>query len=405
MPSFQYRARDKDGGLVTGMLDALSRPDVETTLDRMGLIPIRVEGEAGGVRLLSAIRAPFEKVTQQDIIIFSRQLATLFGAGVPLLKALGGLEKQAGASSFSGVIKAIRLDIEGGGALSAAIAKHGRVFPEFYPHMVEAGEAGGILEPVLERTAAMLERNAENAARVKSALLYPKIVAGAIVVAVVILMKFVVPRFAAMYASFNVPLPLPTRVLIVLSYAFSHYWYYAVSLFGASYAAFRLYRATPSGRLNWDAFRLGVPVFGPIILKSTISRFCRILGSLYKSGLPILQSLDIASRAVGNSVVSAEVKVIEEAIRAGKTLAEPIGEAGHFPPLVAQMAAVGEETGNLDAMLDKAAQYYDTEVDAAIRNLTTTIEPILLSFIFVMVLFLALAIFLPMWDILKVVKR
>lgn len=405
MPSFQYRARDKEGALITGKIDAVSLPEVETNLDRMGLIPIRIGGESEAARFVSLLKTPFQKITPQDVILFSRQLATLFGAGVPLLKALNTLEKQAISTAFAEVIKEIRLYVEGGGTLSAAIARHPSVFPEFFPHMIEAGEAGGILDAVLERMATMLEKNAENKARVKSATLYPKIVVGAIIIAVIILMNFVVPRFAAMYASFKIDLPLPTRILILLSGVFSAYWYYLFIFVSGVYGAFRFYLTTVNGRRQWDRLRLGFPIFGPIILKATLSRFCRVLGALYRSGLPILQSLDISSRAIENTAISAEVKAIEGGVRAGKSLSEPMTKTAYFPPLIIQMTAVGEETGNLDAMLDKAAQYYETEVDSAIRNLTTTIEPILLAFIFGMVLFLALAIFLPMWDILKVVKR
>ncbi|MEK6790640.1 MAG: type II secretion system F family protein [Deltaproteobacteria bacterium] len=406
MAFFNYKARDRQGALITGGLEAVDKGQLEAALDGMGLIPIRVDV---GMRLPSF--AVFKKyinvkeVPEQEIIIFSRQLATLFGAGVPLMRSLSTLELQAGSKKFASIIKTIRTDVEAGSSLSVAIAKHKRIFPEFYPHMVEAGEAGGILEDVLDRIAAMLEKNAENRAKVKSATLYPKIVVGALVIAITVLMYYVVPRFVKMYSSFNVPLPLPTRMLIHISNAFTSYWHVGIIAVAASFVAWRFYISTPSGRLRWDGLKLRFPIFGPILLKSVLSRFSRVLGSLYKSGLPILQSLDIASRAVENTALAAEIKSIEVDVRAGKTLSAPMAAARHFPPLVVQMVAVGEDTGNLDEMLDKVAQYYDQEVDASIRNLTTTLEPVLLGFIFVVVLFLALAIFLPMWDIIKVVKR
>lgn len=404
MPLFRYRARDRAGALVTGSLEADNKAILETSLDKMGLIPISV-AEGRPSFQLPDIKKYFEKAEQTDVILFSRQLATLFSAGIPLTKALSTLERQFKSPAFTDILRRLRNDIEGGSSFAAALAKHPKVFPEIYSNMVEAGEAGGILDSVLDRLALMFEKNAENKAKVKSATLYPKIVVGAIVVAIIILMNFVVPRFAKLYAGFNVDLPLPTRLLIKFSTIFNQYWYIVLFVSTGLFLAGRLYLRSETGAREWDGIKLKIPVFGPLMLKSILSRFSRVLGALYKSGLPILQSLDIASRSVENRVIAAEIKLIEDYVRAGKSISEPMTESSHFPPMVAQMVAVGEETGNLDVMLEKTAEYYDREVDSAIRNLTTSLEPLLLAFIFGIVLFLALAIFLPMWDILKVVRR
>lgn len=404
MPLFRYRARDRAGALVTGSLEADNKALLETSLDKMGLIPISV-AEGRPSFQLPDIKKYFEKAEQTDVILFSRQLATLFSAGIPLTKALSTLERQFKSPAFTDILRRLRNDIEGGSSFAAALAKHPKVFPEIYSNMVEAGEAGGILDSVLDRLALMFEKNAENKAKVKSATLYPKIVVGAIVVAIIILMNFVVPRFAKLYAGFNVDLPLPTRLLIKFSTIFNQYWYIVLFVSTGLFLAGRLYLRSETGAREWDGIKLKIPVFGPLMLKSILSRFSRVLGALYKSGLPILQSLDIASRSVENRVIAAEIKLIEDYVRAGKSISEPMTESSHFPPMVAQMVAVGEETGNLDVMLEKTAEYYDREVDSAIRNLTTSLEPLLLAFIFGIVLFLALAIFLPMWDILKVVRR
>lgn len=404
MPLFRYRARDRAGALVTGSLEADNKALLETSLDKMGLIPISV-AEGRPSFQLPDIKKYFEKAEQTDVILFSRQLATLFSAGIPLTKALSTLERQFKSPAFTDILRRLRNDIEGGSSFAAALAKHPKVFPEIYSNMVEAGEAGGILDSVLDRLALMFEKNAENKAKVKSATLYPKIVVGAIVVAIIILMNFVVPRFAKLYAGFNVDLPLPTRLLIKFSTVFNQYWYIVLFVSTGLFLAGRLYLRSETGAREWDGIKLKIPVFGPLMLKSILSRFSRVLGALYKSGLPILQSLDIASRSVDNRVIAAEIKLIEDYVRAGKSISEPMTESSHFPPMVAQMVAVGEETGNLDVMLEKTAEYYDREVDSAIRNLTTSLEPLLLAFIFGIVLFLALAIFLPMWDILKVVRR
>lgn len=405
MPFFQYRARDKEGALVTGTLEAADAKSLETSLDRMGLIPIKVTGGWKKAKAPLFMAAFKKKVPPQDIILFSRQLATLFSAGVPLTRALFTLERQMSSSEFVEIIRKIREEVEGGSTFSNALSRHPHVFGDLYSNMIAAGEAGGILDRVLERLAFMLEKNAENRAKIKSATLYPKIVLAVIAAAITVLMNFVIPKFARLYASFKVELPLPTRILIALSNAFVSYWYLMLIAAALAYAAWRLYLSTESGRFNRDKMLLKAPIFGPIILKSILSRFSRVLGSLYKSGLPILQSLDIVSRAVENRVVAAEIKAIEGEVRTGKSISEPMGKSAHFPPMVVQMVTVGEETGNLDEMLEKVAQYYDSEVDSSIRNLTTTLEPILLAFIFGIVLFLALAIFLPMWDILKIVRR
>lgn len=405
MSFFRYRARDRYGALVTGSLEAPDTASLEAALDRMGLIPIKVKAISAILPGLPDIRGFFRKPPEEEIILFSRQLATLFAAGVPLTKALVTLEGQTSAKEFAVVIKKVREDIEGGSSFSAALARHPLYFTELYSNMAAAGEAGGILESVLDRLAFMLEKNAENRAKVKSATLYPKIVVGAIVIALVILMNFVVPRFAALYTSFKIELPLPTRILVIISNSILSKWPVMLSVSVLVYASLRLYIGTKQGRRAWDGFILNVPVFGALTRKAILSRFARILGSLYKSGLPILQTLDLLSRAVENKVISAEVKVMQDDVRAGRPLSEPMSKSKQFPPMIVQMVTIGEETGNLDLMLEKTAEYYDREVDSSIRNLTTTLEPALLSMIFVVVLFLALAIFLPMWDIIKIVRR
>jgi len=403
MTSYSYRARDRTGSLVTGSLEAASPAELEASLDRMGLIPIRVVRR--NVFNLSGLRRPLGKVSGQETIVFSRQLSTLFGAGVPLTKALSTLERQGADSPFKAVVKAVREEIEAGSSLAAALRKHKRVFPELYASMIEAGEAGGILEEVLGRLAAMLEKDSVDRARIKTATLYPKIVAGALALAVLVLMSFVVPKFAQLYGSFRIELPLPTRMLIALSGFVNTYWHLLAGMAAAFFFGLRAFLRTERGTRMRDRAAISAPVFGPIILKSVLSRFSRVLGALYRSGLPILQSLDIVSRAVDNSVVAAEVRRIEGEVRAGRPLSAELGRSGIFPPMVVQMIAVGEDSGKLDEMLDKVSEYYDQEVDSSIRNLAALLEPALLAMIFAVVLFLALAIFLPMWDIIKVVKR
>ena len=404
MPFFTYRARNRAGALVTGKVEAVNKDSAGVNLDKMGLIPISVKPARKSVEFPD-INLLFQTITLQDIILFSRQLATLFNAGIPLTRALFTLETQLIKKKITAIIKAVREDVEGGATFAQALKKHPHVFDETYYSMVEAGEAGGILDDILERLAGMKERIQEINSKVKSATLYPKIVVGAIVVAIFILLWKVVPVFARLYSNFNVPLPLPTRILITISNFFTSYWYLVIIAVITPVVIFKWYTKTEAGHYNWDMWKLKIPIFGPFSQKATMSRFARVFGSLYKSGLPILQSLDIVSRVTDNRLISKAVKDIETDIRAGKSLSELMGQSHLFPPMVVQMVQVGEETGALDDMLEKVAQYYDQEVDYTIRNLTTLLEPILLGFIFVMVLFLALAIFLPMWDIVSFVKR
>jgi len=404
VPFFSYRARNRAGALVTGKVEAVNKDSAGVNLDKMGLIPISVKPARKSVEFPD-INLLFQTITPQDIILFSRQLATLFNAGIPLTRALFTLETQLSNKKLTAVIKRVREDVEGGATFAQALKKHPHVFDETYYSMVEAGEAGGILDNILERLASMKERLQEINSKVKSATLYPKIVVGAIFVAVTILMAFVVPRFAKLYSGFNVPLPLPTRVLITISNFFVSYWYLVIIAVVTPVIIFKWYTKTEAGHYNWDKWKLNIPIFGPFSQKATMSRFARVFGSLYKSGLPILQSLDIVSRVTDNRLISKAVKDIETDIRGGKSLSELMEQSRLFPPMVVQMVQVGEETGALDDMLEKVAQYYDQEVDYTVRNLTTSLEPILLGVIFGMVLFLALAIFLPMWDIVSIVKR
>ena len=404
MPFFSYRARNRTGALVTGNVEAANKAAAEINIDKMGLIPLFVKPAKIAIEFPD-INLLFQTIAPQDTILFSRQLATLFTAGIPLTKALFTLEIQLSNKKLTNIIKIVREDVEGGATFAQALKKHPHVFDETYYSMVEAGEAGGILDDILERLAAMKERIQEINSKVKSATLYPKIVVAAILIAVIILMTFVVPKFSRLYSNFNVPLPLPTRILIAMSNFFSSYWYLTAIAAILPIVIFKWWTKTDAGHYNWDKWKLNIPIFGPFSQKATMSRFARVFGSLYKSGLPILQSLDIVSRVTDNRLISRAVKDIETDIRSGKSLSELMEQSHLFPPMVVQMVRVGEETGALDEMLEKVAQYYDQEVDYTVRNLTTSLEPILLTVIFGMVLFLALAIFLPMWDIVSIVKR
>ena len=408
MSTFIYRARDSSGALIAGSLEADKKEILEAKLDGMGLIPITVR-ESKGQFYQKDIRDVFEKITDEDIILFTRQLSTLYKAGIPLLQGLETLIDQVEKKKFKEIIKKIVKDIEEGKSLASAISHYPKVFNEVYISMIEAGEAAGILAEILDRLCLMIETDAENRARIKAATLYPKIVILAIVVAIVVMMTFVVPSFAKLYSGYNATLPLPTRMLIGISNFFTDAWYIIFGLIGIVTLSIQRYIKTERGEFVVDKWKLKVPIFGPIILKSTLSRFARVLGSLFRSGIPVLEAFEIVSRSVDNKIVSKAVNEIRESVRSGKSIADPMGNVASypnlFPSMVVQMVAVGESSGSLDEMLLKVSDYLDQEASYSIKNLTTSLEPILLLIIFGIVLFLALAIFLPMWDLVKLTGR
>jgi type II secretory pathway component PulF len=274
-----------------------------------------------------------------------------------------------------------------------------------YVSMVRAGETGGILEEILNRLALLAEHDAETRARVKAAVRYPLIVVIAVVAAFVFLVSSVIPRFAGIFERFKTELPFPTRVLMGINYAFQHYWYLILLAIATIAGGTIWYLRTPAGRWQWDRVKLKIPIFGALFQKVAISRFARIFSSLQKSGLTMLLILDITADTVGNVAIARAIESMRESIRQGKTLAAPMEESGFFPPLVVQMVAIGEETGDIDVMLAKVSDYYDMEVEYTLRNLSTMIEPILLLMVGGMVLFMALGIFLPMWNMISLVAK
>lgn len=404
MPQFAYRVRNYDGELVTGQAEATDRGSMEKLLEGQGFIPISVSETRSRTYDMERFNALFETVKPEDLIIFTRQLGTMYRAGIPFMRSVKAVADQTESKALKKVIETIRADVERGESFSHALSRHPKVFDELFVSMIEAGEAGGVLDEILDRLSTLLEKDAEIKSKIKSATLYPKIVVGAIIAAAAILVTFVIPKFAALYGGFKVTLPLPTRMLVSMSGFFNRYWYLMAIVSIVSVFTFRYVVKTEPGRVWWDRTRLKFPVFGPLTLKASMSRFSMILGTLVRSGIPILTALEISGRAVGNVVITAEVDRVRNEIRGGRPLAAPMEDSILFPPMMTQMVSVGEETGQLDDMLLRVADHLNTEVDYTIRNLSTLIEPMLLSVIFGMVLFMALALFLPMWDMVKLVR-
>jgi type II secretory pathway component PulF len=406
MARFRYKARDKSGGVMTGVLESSGRDAAAMQINQLGYFPVRIV-EAGGWDWREAFaRASewFTQITPQDKIIMTRQMATLIDAGLSFVAVFDALIEQTTNQRLRAVLVQVRRDVEGGMSFSAALAKHPTVFEDLYVNMVKAGEEAGILDEMLDRLAFLAERDVDTRAKINAATRYPVIVLVALAVAFGILVTFVIPQFAKLYANVSVALPLPTRMMIGLNSIIHSFGVVLVGVALAGAFAWRAYIGTPGGRMWWDGLKLRIPVFGPLLLKSALSRFARTFGTLNRCGFPALQALDIVGKTVGNVAVSRVVGMIQDGARQGRGLVQPMKASRLFPAGVVQMVAIGEETGQLEAMLMKVSEYYDREVDYSIKNLSSAIEPFLLVVIGGAVLFLALAIFLPWWNLIHVFK-
>lgn len=407
MANFQYKARDRSGGLIKGEMEAPSREMVGQELGRLGQFPVSIEEIKGGGTELSLnlnLDQYFSRIKIDDMVLFSRQMSTLFRAGIPLLGILSALSEQMENVRFRKVIDEMRQGIQDGLSLSEAMSRHPDVFSELYISMVRAGEEGGIMDEILQRIADLLEKQAANEARVRSALRYPKIVVLAMTGALIILMIYVVPVFVRMFEKVNLELPLATRLLIGFNNFFTNYWYLGLAAILFAFFMFRNYIATQTGRYQWDRIKLKLPLVGPIVLRAAMAKFTRVFGNLQRAGVPILDALTVTSKVVDNAVIGKVIGNLRGSVEEGMGLAAPLKSSGWVPALVVQMVSAGEESGTLDEMLVKVADYYDEEVDRAVTSLSASIEPILIVCMGCMVLFVALAIFMPMWDMSQMAR-
>jgi type IV pilus assembly protein PilC len=400
--TFQYKVRDKAGNTVTGTLVADSEMLVLNRLRELGYTPLEVGKEKKGLNLEINIRKP--KVKLKDLAVFSRQFATMINSGLPILRALAILADQTSHKLLSETLDQCRTDVEQGSSLSGAMQKHPKVFNDLYVSMVKSGEMGGSLDTTLLKLAAMLEREVHLRGKIKSAMTYPVAVVGLVVLIMGAMLLFVVPQFKGIYGQLGGQLPLPTRVLLMLSDALKTYWWMVVAMaFGARFLL-RRYKATENGRTKIDSLKLRVPVFGTLFHKTALSRFSSTLAMLLSAGVPILQALDIVSDTVNNKIVSKAVVDVQSSVREGESIAKPLSKHPVFPPMVVQMIAVGEETGQVDTMLEKVAQFYDQEVEASVDALTSLIEPLLIAIIGAFVGAAVIALYMPMFNIIKLIK-
>jgi type IV pilus assembly protein PilC len=406
LSTFDYQVRDRSGKLITGQLEADSQAAVASKLTSMGYAPIKID-EVKVKGLNTEIRMPgSNRVKLKDLSIFSRQFATMINSGLSLIRSLSILHEQTENRKLAETIDEIRGQVEGGSSLSQAIAQHEKVFPKLYVAMVRAGETAGMLDQVLLRVAAMYEADVKLRSKIKSAMTYPVIVFVMAVLLSTVMLIFIVPTFAAMFDDLGGELPILTRMLVaasnfvtsplgVLTY---------IVLPAALWFSYKRIRSTEKGRYSLDVMKLRLPVFGPLFHKIALTRFARNLSTLMAAGVPILQALEITAETVNNGPIADAVKDVQDSVRQGESIARPLSQHDIFPPMVVQMIAVGEETGNVDGMLGKISDFYDVEIESTTESLTALMEPLMIGVIGALVGGMVIALYMPMFKIFDLIE-
>jgi type IV pilus assembly protein PilC len=402
--TFAYKVRDKAGKMTSGTLEADSQSLVAAKLKQMGLSPLLIEEQKGNLGKKELHMPWGGRVKSKDLAVFSRQFATMINSGLSLLRALNILAEQTDNSKLAATVDDVRAEIEKGSSLSAALSKHPKVFKRLYVAMIRAGEIGGVLDSVLMRLAENLEKEVALKQKIKSAMTYPTVVFTMVLFILAGMLIFVVPTFKNLYKDLGGVLPMPTRVLIGASDMAKKFWYVVVAMIIGGAVGIRRWVHTDKGRGVWDAMKLKMPVFGGLVHKTAVSRFARTLSVLMKSGVPILQSLEIVGETVNNTVLSKAVADVSSSVKEGESIARPLERHAVFPPMVVQMISVGEETGALDTMLSKIADFYDQEVEATVEALTSLIEPLLIAVMGVAVGGMVVALYMPMFNIINLIK-
>lgn len=409
MPIYTYKARNMSGNVVSGSVEAESQRSVILKLKQQHLMVISAEEEKPNP-LMNALNnlslALVSKVGLNDLVLFSRQLSTLINAGIPIVQCLNVLIDQVDNKNFKKIIMTIREDIEKGASITIAMSKHSKVFNQLYTSMVKSGESGGVLDEVLERISSYLESIQALQRKVRAAMAYPLVVTVVAVGIVIFLLTFVIPAFEGVFESFGAQLPLPTRILIATSNILKIYLPWVLLIGMAIFIILRLLVIkTEKGRITFDSLRLKIPIFGPLFRKIAVSRFARTLGTLVRSGVSILEALEIVAKTSGNKIVELAVMGARSSIREGERITDPLRECGVFPPMVIQMVSVGEETGALDNMLMKVADYYDREVDMTVSALASLIEPILIVVLGIVVGTIVICMYLPIFMMSSIVSK
>ena len=400
MPTFEYTARNAQNQLLKGTVEAKDKDEAAKQIKQKKLIMVSLNAPP------KAIKISFggSGVPTREVVIFTRQFSTMINAGLPLVQSLTVLAEQTENKVLSDTTRAVVYDVESGATLADAFGKHPKVFSELYVNMVAAGEAGGILDTILGRLAVFLEKNDALVRKVKGAMVYPSVIFSVAAIAISVLLIFVIPVFEKMFASVNLQLPLPTAIVVKLSRFLIGYWW-ALGAAGAGiFFGLKQYNTTPNGKKNIDTFLLKLPVIGDVIRKSAVSRFTRTLGTLISSGVSILDGLEITAKTAGNRVIHDAVMASRASIAGGETIAAPLRESNVFPPMVTSMISIGEQTGGLDEMLSKIADFYDEEVDVAVGTLLSLMEPVMIVVLGVVVGGMVVAMYLPIFDMINTVQ-
>ncbi len=407
MALFTYKGRNARGDLVQGMLEGTDSNAVADSLANSGITPTEILAAKGVTLPRPSITGWWQRIWQEkkvdpvELMLFSRQMHTLLKAGVPIMRALAGLQESASSPAFGAMLHDLRENLDRGQELSASMRDHPRIFSPFYVSMVQVGEMTGMLDEIFMRLFLHLEFEKEMNDRIRGAIRYPLFVLAAMAGAIIIVNLFVIPAFSRVFAGFHAELPLMTRILIGFSDFMVHFWPLLVGMIVAAAAGFRLYITTPRGRYQWDKYKFRIPFAGKIMLKSTLARFARGLALAFKSGIPIVQGMNVIGRVSGNEYMRVHIDEMRDGIERGESILRTATATGMFNPTVLQMIAVGEETGEMDGMMFEVAGMYEREVEYEVKTLSQQVEPVLIIMLGVMVLILALGVFLPMWDLGK----
>ena len=398
MPTFKYTARDQEGKSVTGRISAESEPVVIAELRKRSLAILSISEEKESSLKKVSRPGAGKKIKPEDLVIFTRQFATMLDAGIPILQSLEALSEQTVNPTFKMALEGIREDIKVGSSLSSAFAKYPKIFDELYVNMIRVGESGGMLTSILERVAMYLEKSERLRQKVQGAMIYPSVVVSMALLITVGLLVKVVPTFAQIYVSLDQKLPAMTQMLIDFSNVLQHDILYLAGGIVLGVFLFNKYKKTPAGNIQIDTLLLKLPIFGDLICKVSVSRFCRTFSTLSQSGVPILESLDIVAKTCGNKVIEILVNEIKASVREGNTIAEPLSKSPVFPLMVTRMISIGEKSGQLEKMLSKVAEFYDEQVDNAVESLTKLIEPLIIGFLGIVVGFIVVALFMPILN-------
>ena len=402
MATFVYKVRDRAGKTLTGNMDAENKEGIISELRKKNYFIISIEQKKGINSFSFGEITLFQRVDIKDLTIFYRQFATMLNAGLTIVKCLNILAEQVEKKLLAKIVAEVKNDIEAGSTLADAFSKYPKVFSHLYVSMVKAGEIGGVLDEVLNRVANLIEKEYALRQKVKSAMTYPSFVLFAAVGMVVFMLTFILPQFVGVFQGFGAELPMLTMLLVNATKVFNKYWYIFLMVTAGLTFAFLAYIKTPNGRMNFDKLQLRAPIFGPMLSKTAVARFTRTLGTLIKSGVPILDALQVSADSVGNSVVALAITNSRTKIKEGQSISVPLAESKIFPPMVTQMIMVGEESGELEEMLVNIANFYDQEVERAVEKLTSVIEPVMMALISVIIGTMVIAMYLPIFNMMNI---